>query len=65
LGKTAQCVADGLGEGYGLSFLFASFSLDSKEKEEEKTLTLEQKVTLCHLLPVWPFHHPIDPGLRA
>jgi len=49
LGKTAECVADGLGEGCGLSFLFASFSLDSKEKEDEKTLTLKQTVTMSHL----------------
>ena len=40
LEKTAECVADGLGEGLGLSFLFASFSLDSKEKED---LTLKEK----------------------
>jgi len=65
LEKTAECVADGLGEGLGLSFLFASFSLDSKEKEEEKILTFKKKVTTCHLSPVRPFHHSMDPGLGA
>jgi hypothetical protein len=36
LEKTAQGVDDDLGEGFGLAFLFASFSLASKEKEGEK-----------------------------
>ena len=37
---TAQGVADGLGEGFGLSFLFGSFSLDSKEKEQSRYMIL-------------------------
>jgi len=52
LEKTAECIGDGLSEGCGLSFLFASFSLDSKEKEGE-TFALKQKVTslLCLAFP--------------
>jgi hypothetical protein len=38
-GKTAQRDADSPGEGFGLDFLFASFSLDSKEKEGESFQT--------------------------
>ena len=31
-GKTAECVADGLGEGCGLSFLFASYFFGQQKK---------------------------------
>jgi len=43
----------------GLSFLFASFSLDSKEKEEKKGLRLRQKPTVCDLSStlVFPILH--------
>ena len=64
LGKTAECVADGLGEGCGLSFLFASFSLDSKEKDDEKMLAFQQRVGACHLCSVWPCRERMDPGLE-
>jgi len=47
----------------GLSFLFASFSLDSKEKDDEKMLAFEQMVSACQLCSMWPCHERIDPRL--
>jgi len=41
--KTAKRGADGPGEGFGLAFLFASFSLASKEKEGEQDIAGENQ----------------------
>jgi len=41
--RTAKRGADGPGEGLGLAFLFASFSLASKEKEGEQDIAGENQ----------------------
>ena len=65
LEKTAQGVADGLGEGFWLAFLFASFSLASKEKEEEYCIHfphMMETVSLAHISP--QSGYPLNPSFR-